>query len=174
MDITNRVIRMSAAAGLVVATTGVAVLTLAGGSASAKTTTLHYFSKSVSSVAYDSTGKPITNQQTLPGVGAYLIASDLDYVGNHKTHAATSTVSDNIVCTLTVSTPSSVMAVCDGAFAVGGSLLVANHVTVDLTASSPAFPITGGTGQFKGAHGKLESTSVGKTNNSDVTITLSH
>ncbi len=34
-------------------------------------------------------------------------------------------------------------------------------------------PLTGGTGKFPGAHGRVKSTSIGNTNNSDITITFS-
>jgi len=170
MGHSHRIIRRAGVAGIVVAMTGAAVLVFTGGSASAKTTTLHFFSKAVSNSVFQANGQPITDQNAQPAPGDYFISTDVDYVGNHKKHAKTSTGSDNLVCTFTTNS----MGTCDGVVAVGGYVLLANHVTVDLTANNPVVTINGGTGPYKGAHGTLSATAVGSSGNSDFTVTYSN
>jgi hypothetical protein len=170
MSPANRIIRRTGVAGLVAVMTGAAVLAFGAGPASAKTTTLHFFSKAVSNSVFQANGQPITNQNAQPAPGDYFVSTDVDYVGNHKKHAKTSTGSDNLVCTFTTTS----MGVCDAVIAVGGSVLLANHVTVDLTANSPVVPLNGGTGPYKGAHGTLSAAVVGNSGNSDFTVTYSN
>ncbi|HUC38334.1 MAG TPA: hypothetical protein VMR97_14580 [Acidimicrobiales bacterium] len=170
MSATKRIIVKSGAAGTAAALTAAALLAFTGGTASAKSGTLRFFSKSVTSSFYTANGQPITNQNTQPAVGDYLISSDLDYVGNHKSHAKSYTATDNLVCTISVSTSTSIMGICDGAIAMGGSMLLASHETVNFAATSPVVPINGGVGQFNGAHGTVKTVQVGNTNNSDITV----
>jgi hypothetical protein len=94
----------------------------------------------------------------------------VDYVGNYKKHAKTSSGSDNLVCTVTSATT----AVCDGVIAIGGSLLLANHVAVNIAVNNPTVAINGGTEQFKNAHGTVKSVPIStSSNNSDLTVTYS-
>ena len=166
----RRTVRATGAAVLLAGITGAAVLAFAQGTASAKTTTMHFFSKNVSDNFYQANGQLITNPNAQPAVGDYFISTDLDYTGNAKKHAKTATASDNLVCTITTAT----QGVCDGSIAIGGSLLLANHVTIDIASNNPVVPINGGTGQFKGAHGTVTTVEIGNTANSNFTVTYSN
>ena len=158
------------AASVVVAITSTVLIALAPGLASAKTTTtFRLFAKSVALGMFHSNGQPITNPSAQPKPGDYLIGTDVDYLGNHKKHAKTPTGSDNAVCTFTSATK----AVCDEVIAIGGSLLISNHVTVNFSAASPVSKITGGTGKFKGARGTITVTPLIPTLNSDFTVKYS-
>ncbi|HUC38335.1 MAG TPA: hypothetical protein VMR97_14585 [Acidimicrobiales bacterium] len=170
MSPTKRIILKSGAAGTAAALTAAALLAFTGGIASAKSGTLRFFSKSVSSNLYSANGQPITNQNTQPAVGDYFISADLDYVGNHKSHAKNYTASDDVVCTITVSTSTAITGTCDGAIAMGGSMLLINRVSVNFASNNPVIPINGGVGQFNGAHGTVKTVSVGNGNNSDATV----
>lgn len=65
-------------------------------------------------------------------------------------------------------------ATCDGQIAIGGSMLLAENAKLTFSNSpTVVVPITGGTGKYRGAHGLVKSTSIGNTNNSDITITFS-
>jgi hypothetical protein len=123
------------------------VLTLGAGTASAKTTTLHFFEKS-SLVFYQANGQPMTSSAFVPGDN--FKETDVDYVGNHEKHAKTSTATGNLVCTFT---SSSLEAICDGELAVGRSKLLSDHVMVDFAAAPIVLAINGGTGVFKNARG---------------------
>ena len=96
--------------------------------ASARTVTLHYFSKQTSSTFVTPQGKPL-GPSSAPAVGDINDNTDLDYVGNHKHHAKQSTASDHLRCTITGSTGSGATATCDAQIAIGGSMLLANHAT---------------------------------------------
>ena len=113
-------------------------------------------------------GTPLTADQN-PAAGDVVEDSDLDYVGSHTHHAKTWTASDHLVCSLTDSTGT---ATCFGEFAIGGSLLFADGVTVNFGGTSDSVSITGGTGAYRGVTGTVTSKEVGNTDNSDVTITL--
>ncbi|HUC38333.1 MAG TPA: hypothetical protein VMR97_14575 [Acidimicrobiales bacterium] len=169
--IVRRIARRAGVAAAVAAVSAAAVLAFAGGPASAKTSTLHFFSKAQTDLAYHANGQPITNQNAQPSVGDYFISSDLDYVGNHKSHAKNYTASDNLACTITQSSSTSIIGICDGVIAVGGSMLLANHVTVNLGSNNPTVAINGGTGQYKNARGAVVTSAVANTNNTDFTIT---
>jgi hypothetical protein len=144
-------------------------LSIAGSAnAGAATSTLHYFQKSTFQAIVTANGTPLTAEQT-PAAGDVLEDSDLDYVGSHAHHAKNWTASDHLVCSLTNSTGG---ATCFGEFAVGGSLLFADGVTVNFGGTTDRVPITGGTGAYQGVTGTVTSKEVGNTNNSDVTITL--
>jgi len=146
-------------------------LVLAGGSANAgaASSTLHFFSKNTQQALTDSTGKPVPSSAA-PAAGDVLESSDLDYVGTHTHHAKTSTASDHLVCSLTNSSGD---AICFGAFAIGGSLIYADGVSVNLADPRAGVEVTGGTGAYQNVTGgTVVSKGIGKTNNSDVTITL--
>ena len=99
--------------------------------ASARTVTLHYFSKQTSSTFVTPQGKPL-GPNSPPAVGDINDNTDLDYVGNHKHHAKRSTASDHLRCTITGSTGNSATATCDAQIAIGGSMLLANHTQTDV------------------------------------------
>ncbi|HWH09490.1 MAG TPA: hypothetical protein VG165_00030 [Solirubrobacteraceae bacterium] len=136
--------------------------------AHAKTTTLHFFQKQTSQVVIGPGGKAIAPPSATnpPVVGEEFISTDDDYVGNHTHHAKTATASDHLVCTLTTVTG---QATCDGEIAIGGSMLLAENVPLDLT-KLPIVPLNGGTGIYKHAHGTASTVTVGTTNNSDFTV----
>jgi hypothetical protein len=165
----SRVLLSAAALGLPV----LLGLALAGGSANAGAagSTLHFFSKNTLQTITNSTGTPIASS-TAPAAGDVFESSDLDYVGTHTHHAKSPTASDHLVCSLTDATGD---ATCFGEFAIGGSLLYADGVSVNLagTGNSTSVPLSGGTGEYQNVTGgTVVSKEVGKTNNSDVTITL--
>ncbi len=160
------------AAGLACAAT----LSLLVASSASAATTLHFFSKQVSSKLTGPNGQPLS-ANAVPAVGDSFVATDLNYVGNHKHHAKRWTSSDHLVCTFTAINASAMSgtATCNGQIAIGGSMLLAENVTLVFSNSgaSVVVPITGGTGKFRGVHGHIKSKNVGKTNNSDITITFS-
>jgi hypothetical protein len=146
-------------------------LALAGGSAPAGAagSTLHFFSKNTSETITTATGAPLAASAS-PAAGDVLETSDLDYVGTHSHHAKSWTASDHLVCSLTDATGD---ATCFGEFAVGGSLIYADGVSTNLEGSGNSVPVSGGTGAYQRVTGgAVTSKEVGKTNNSDVTITL--
>jgi|HubBroStandDraft_1064217.scaffolds.fasta_scaffold220459_1 hypothetical protein len=144
-------------------------LSLAGGSsAAAAPSTLHFFQRSTLYAIVSATGTPLPAEAT-PAAGDVLEDSDLDYVGNHSHHARNWTASDHVVCSLTNSTGG---ATCFGEFAIGGSLLFADGVTVSFGQTTDRVALTGGTGAYQGLTGTVTSKEVGNTNNADVTITL--
>jgi hypothetical protein len=151
-----------------------AMLSLLVASSASAATTLHFFSKQVSSTFRGPNGQPL-NPNAVPTVGDSFDSTDLLYVGNHKHHAKTWSASDHLVCTFTALTgPMSGTATCDGQIAIGGSMLLAENVPLTFSGSpTVVVRLTGGTGKFRGAHGHVTSTDIGNTNNSDVTITYS-
>jgi hypothetical protein len=161
---------LAVAAGLACA----AILSLLLASSASAATTLHFFSKQVSSTFKGPDGQPLSPNAT-PTVGDSFDNIDLDYVGNHKHHAKTWTATDHLVCTFTsITGPMSGTATCDGQIAIGGSMLLAENAKLSFSNSpTVVVPLTGGTGKFRGAHGRVKSTSIGNTNNSDITITIS-
>lgn len=161
-------IRMGRLAVLVAAV--VAVLALAAAPAGAATK-FKFFQKPESQSFTDSSGNPITDPNHEPVAGDKLTLTDRDFVGNHKHHARRYTATDHLACTFTTATA----AVCNGQFAFGGSLLLAENVNVNFDFSKPTVivPITGGVGAFQHVKGgSVTSTTVGNTSNSDVTITV--
>ncbi len=135
----------------------------------AGTATLHFYSVGQTQTLTDAAGQPITDPNATPATGDRLDATALDYVGNHTHHASSYSASDHIACVLTSATA----ATCSGQVAVGGSLLLANDVTVNLTQSGLGpVQVNAGTGKYKTAQGTITTTPVGNSNNSDFTITL--
>ncbi len=131
-------------------------------------TTLHFYSVHQTGTFTDAAGQPITAPTATPVAGDHIDTTDLDYVGNHKHHALSFSASDHVACTFTSATAGT----CSAQIAIGGSLLLANDVTVTLTQNSPPLPINAGTGKYKNARGTITTTSVDNSNNSDVTLTL--
>ena len=143
------------------------VAALAAVPASAKATTLHFFSKDVYVRLSDSSGKALPSNSS-PAVGDRLSIAANDYAGNHKHHAKGATASDHIVCNVTG--PGT--GLCDGMIALGGAMLLGDDFVVNFASNAPtAIKITGGTGRYRRAHGTVVAKSVG-TNTTDLTITI--
>src|SRR5579884_588827 len=140
--------------------------------------TLHYFSKSTSQAIYGSDGKPITDPNAAPQVGGYLVSTGLDYVGDHTSHSSAVAGSDHLICqfeTVATTPNGSSTLLCNGQIALGGSMLVADHQTVQLSQNSPInLSFTGGTGQYQGVTGTISTQSVGpNSNDTDFTLSVS-
>jgi hypothetical protein len=132
----------------------------------AKKSQLKFFSRNVSASVTDPSGNPPSGRG--PAAGDKLVVTDLNFAGNHKHHARRYTSTDHLVCTF--SGPAT--AVCDGQFTIGPSMLLSENVTVDLSGKQVTFPITGGTGEYRGAKGTIVNTSIAGSANGDVVIKL--
>jgi hypothetical protein len=155
---------------LAVATTAAMALSTLGASPAdaSKRVQLRFFSHQASSSITDPAGNPVTDLSNGFAPGDKIVATDVNYAGNHKHHAKRYSSTDHLVCTFTGATT----AVCDGQFAIGGSMLLVENVTIDFSNPKLSFPITGGTGKFRGRTGALVSTSLGNGDNSDDVINL--
>ena len=156
-----------------VAMLAASLLTLAvmAPAASAKTVTLHIFSRQTSSTFVDAQGHAVP-PNTPPTVGDIFDNTGLDYAGNHKHHATKPNGSDHLRCTITGMSDSGPTALCNGQIAIGGSMLLANDETVSLSDGAPPTPINGGTGIYRHAHGLLTPKNFG--NNTDFTIRVTY
>jgi hypothetical protein len=149
-----------------------AIAAVAAPAAAAKTTVLHFFSKAVYSRLSTASGTPLPSSAT-PVVGDRLSSADNDYVGNHKHHAKLPIASDRISCTFTsITGPISGTALCDGTFALGGSMILADDFVLNFGTELTRVKITGGTGRYLHVHGTVVVVGVGKSNNSDITATV--
>lgn len=155
--------------GVAAVLAGLLSLGLSAASASAKTTTLHFFQKSTSStfLAADGTPTQPPSATSPPAIGERFLVTDELYVGTHTRHAKAFTATDHLACTITTDTGA---ATCDGQIAIGGSMLLAQNVTVNLAGASTVVTINGGTGRYLHARGTATSVSVGTTPNSDFTV----
>jgi hypothetical protein len=145
----------------------VAIVAVGASAATAKTITLHFFSKQVYSRVSDASGHPLPPNSG-PAVGDRISNASDDYVGNHKHHAKKATASDHVVCTVT----GSGTALCDGTIAIGGSLILGDDFVLNFNSNAPTtVKITGGTGRYRHAHGTVIAKTVG--NNTDLTIKVS-
>lgn len=137
------------------------------------TTPLHYYQKADGNAFYTPGGKPITDQNSPPKAGDYIVSTDIDYVGDHLHHAPTAVGTDHIVCLITNVAANGGTGVCDGEFAFGGSMFYADHQTIAFADNSnPVVQLTGGTGKLQGVTGSVKSTSVANTGDSDIVVTL--
>ena len=93
------------------------------------------------------------------------------YRGSHTHYGKSVARSYLLNCTFTTVTQSAVLGSCVGAIAIGNSLLISN-VTENFAsqASINVYPITGGTGAFKGASGRVVTYAIGTTSNSDFVL----
>jgi hypothetical protein len=146
-------------------------LAIAAPAASAKTVTLHIFSRQTSSTLVDPQGHPVA-PNTPPAVGDTFDNTGVDYAGNHKHHASKPDGSDHLRCTITGMTATGATALCNGQIAIGGSMLLANDEMLSLSDAGPPTPINGGTGIYRHAHGLLTPTNIG--NNTDFTIKITY
>jgi hypothetical protein len=150
-------VRTLAACGLVAA--------LAAVPASAKTTTLHFFSKDVYIRLSDSSGKALPSNST-PTAGDRLSIGSDDYVGDHKHHAKRATASDHVVCTVQANGTG----LCDGSIALGGAVIIGDDFVLNFASNGPTVvKITGGTGRYRHAHGTVVAKSVSNSA-TDLTI----
>jgi hypothetical protein len=150
---------------------GLLALAIGAPAASAKTVTLHLFSRATSSTFVDAQGHP-RPAGTPPVVGDTFDNTGVDYVGNHKHHAARPDGSDHLRCTITGISSTGPTVLCSGQIAIGGSMLLANDETFTLSDTAPPTPINGGTGIYRRARGLITPTNIG--NNTDFTIRLSY
>jgi hypothetical protein len=150
-----------------------AILAIAPASAKAPSSiTFHFFSKPTSFVITDASGKPIA-ANSVPAPGDIVEVTDLNYLGNHKHHARHWTATDHLRCVFTTVSATGGQGICDGQIAIGGSMLLADHVVGTLAPTSTSVPINGGTGVYRGYHGTTTTKSIPHTNNSDFTIKVS-
>jgi hypothetical protein len=155
------------------ATSGPAPAAKAAVPAVAGPATLRYYQKADANAFYTPDGKAVTDQNSPPKVGDYIVSTDLDYVGDHLHHDPTAVATDHITCLITNVTASGGTGLCDGEFAFGGSMFFADHQTVSFADNSnPVIQLTGGTGKLQGVTGSIKSTSVGNTDDSDVVVSL--
>lgn len=166
--------------GVMAAATGIAFSLTPGEPASAiiapSSTTIHLYSKALSNAEYGANGQPITDPNAAPVPGDFYTATDIDYPGSNKSHGAMSTGYDHLVCTFTSVASTNAQAVCDAVLFYKGSMLNADHQPLTITFTSPQvveFPITEGTGQFRGVHGTVTAKDIGNSNNANFTITYS-
>jgi hypothetical protein len=157
----------------VLVVTGTALaLALTASPARARTATLHLFSRRTSSTFLTPQGKPLP-PNTPPAAGDVTDSTDVDYVGSHQHHAKAPAGSDHLRCTIISFAAAGARGVCDGQIAIGGSMLLVNHETVALSDSATlVFQINGGTGIYRHAHGKIITTNIGNTGNSDFEIKI--
>ena len=153
--------------GLAVCLASVAV---AAAPASAKTRTLHFFEKSVSFSITDANGNPVSMNQK-PAAGDRFVNINNEFTGNHKHHAKRPTATVHISCVIGAGDT----ALCNAELAMGSSMLLADFWSLNLNANGANnVPITGGTGKFAHAHGRVVTTPVGNpnNNNNDTTVTF--
>lgn len=137
--------------------------------ASARTITLHFFAKQVYSSFTGPNGQALPPNAP-PTLGDRLAFANDDYAGNHTHHSRQAVASEHIDCV--VNTPTT--AICDASLALGGAMLFADNWTLPATGGPPSVvTLTGGTNQYRHAHGTVHLKSVGASgNNSDETITF--
>jgi hypothetical protein len=134
--------------------------------------TMHFFSKRVYTRISDASGRRLSSN-FVPAVGDRVSWASNDYSGDHNHHAKKATASDETVCTVM----SSSGALCDGIFAIGGSMIIADDVVLRLPSKKltpVTIKITGGTGRYRGARGTVSAIAVGNSLDvTDITINVS-
>jgi hypothetical protein len=155
-------------AGTMAAAVALGVQTVGGSVAGAASPpTIHYFQKTITLKFTNASNQVV---QGYPPVGGHVTENDVDYVGTHSHHAKKWTASDHLFCTV-VTAPAT--ADCFAEFSIGNSLIYADNFPVNLASSGlGSVPLVGGPGKFAGDTAKASSTSVGNTNNSDLTLVL--
>ena len=148
-----------------------ATMAVVAAPASAKTTTLHFFEKTVSFSITDANGTPVS-MNAPPAAGDRLVIVNNEFTGNHKHHSKKPTATVHISCVV----GSGATALCNAELAMGSSMLLADFWSLNLSSNGANnVPITGGTGKFLHAHGRVVTTPVGNPNNNqdDTTVTFS-
>jgi hypothetical protein len=146
---TNRTLR----AALVAA----ALILVPAASASAKTETLRFFSKTEKVTLIKADGTEVQpGPGVVPAAGDRLEIFASDFVGNHRKHAKKATGSEHVVCTFSTAPEPD----CISHVAIGGSLLIFRGAPGTLI---------GGAGKYLGATGRvISSKEVPGSNDSDV------
>jgi hypothetical protein len=139
---------------------------------SGSTQILHYYSVSKGEIFSNGAGMQFSpSKSDPPRSGDQIEGTDLDYVGNHSSHAKNWTASDHELCIFN----SANIPVCHAQVAIGNSMILAEATLTNLSASTTTtkYVITGGTGEFQGATGLIVAMNINesRTSNSDVTIT---
>jgi hypothetical protein len=137
-------------------------IAIASAWAKSPTITLQFFLKNTLLTLTDASGRPVALP---PKAGDVITETDLAYVGNHKHHAERSTASDHLRCV--VRSPGKL--VCDGQVTIGSSKLLAKHATATQSQAESDLQITGGTGKYRGYHGKAKFAG---PSHSDLTIVV--
>ncbi len=152
---------------------GTASFAAAGVAPRSTATTLNYFGKSLTSKFTNPAGMTLA-AKAAPAVGdQYFSTGDL-YRGSHARYTKTLAASDELHCNITRVTKTVVIGNCVGVIAIGNSLIISvSAQNFDSDAKTTAYPVTGGTGAFNGAAGRVATTTIGKTNNTDFTIDVS-
>lgn len=170
---TKRSVKIGKVMGALVAGCAASSLALAAqassgeiASAAPSTMVLHYFQLQTSLNFYNASDVLVHGY---PPLGGHVREDDIDYVGDNTSHAATWTASDHLFCTVVKMPPTGQ---CFGQFAVGGSIIYADDFTLPLGPGGSVVHVDGGTGQFEGYTGTITETPIGKTNDSDVVISL--
>ena len=137
----------------------------------ASAATLHLFAKTTQSTFTDPSGHPILGHVPPPAAGSVLTNTGVEYLGNLRHHARSTSATTNIICFVTKAP----MALCYGQIAIGGSMLLANRFTANLAHSNPfaSIPVNAGTGKFARTHGTIRTTPVGREKSLNLTINYS-
>jgi hypothetical protein len=134
--------------------------------------TTHFFSKRAYTRISDASGRKLSSN-FVPAVGDRVSWANNDYSGDHNHHAKKATASDETVCTVM----SSSGALCDGIFAIGGSMIIADDYVLRRPSkklTNITIKITGGTGRYQGARGTISGIAVGNSlYATDLTINVS-
>jgi hypothetical protein len=149
------------------ATTGPA---LAGGAArplrshAGTTVKFRFYSVIATFVYRRADGTVAAQPPRTPAAGDQLEITENGYNGTHLNHSKKVVSTSHTVCRFTSAKPEPT---CDGEGAVGGNQLLLFH-----SPRGGGTKVVGGTGRYQGATGSVKATTVGKTNNSDIVITV--
>ncbi len=164
----NKHKRTAAVAAVAAIATAVAIPSLTGAKApsathksSATTQVVRIFDKPTATTITTTNGKVISHPPyPQPAAGDTLDVYSLDYVGNHRHHAAHWSLSNHLRCTFTQGPPA-----CVSNVAIGNSLLVFD-----------GNELVGGTGRYRGATGRVLSNKQvpGTANDSDIVMRIRH
>ena len=157
-------------AGLLAFSASTGVAAVASGSTTA--TTVHYYSVPTLSNLYTSSGQVVTNQNTAPALGDYVVAADNDYTGTSTSHSADVTATDHLYCLITKAPATGT---CSAEIATSQGMVFADNSVQNLAAQgqTQTYQITGGTGSYQGAKGTVTVAPVANGNASDFTVTWS-
>ena len=122
----------------------------------ASAATLHLFAKTTQSTFTDPSGHPILGHVPPPAAGSVLTNTGVEYLGNLRHHARSTSATTNIICFVTKAP----MALCYGQIAIGGSMLLANRFTAIGRGVAPSdlpdYPIAYDAGKALHAAGKAK------------------
>lgn len=125
--------------------------------------TLRYFFKGTGESLTTSSGKPVSSHRALARGDIAVVTEDL-YRGSKAAHASKSTASAFLYCIVKKVTKSAAKAKCEGVVAIDGSMLVSESTrNLASTSKTDVYPITGGTGKYLNASGKVTTTDVNKS-----------